>query len=198
MQIHPRLGCYFFLAEILTTLPISPDQPMADHCGKCTRCLTHAPPRPSSPLTDLTPAAAFPISRSNTKGRSLEFRRAIGDRIYGCDDCLAACPWNRFAAASSEIAFAARPFVHQWPLRDFLTLTDEAFWNSSATARSAASSALPSCAMSASRSAIPGRGVIFRSFKRPPKILIPSSPNTRRGRSLKSGCAGNPPRATAD
>ena len=56
-----------------------------------------------------------------------EFRRAIGDRIYGCDDCLAACPWNRFAAASSESAFAARPFVNQWLLRDFLTLTDETF-----------------------------------------------------------------------
>ena len=54
-------------------------------------------------------------------------RPLIGDRIYGCDDCAAACPWNRFAQASTETAFAAREFVHQWTLRDFLTLDDDGF-----------------------------------------------------------------------
>ena len=57
----------------------------------------------------------------------LEFRRALGARIYGCDDCLAVCPWNRFAVASREAGFAARAFVHDWLLRDFLALDDAAF-----------------------------------------------------------------------
>jgi epoxyqueuosine reductase len=56
-----------------------------------------------------------------------EFRRALGDRIYGCDECLEVCPWNRFAVASREQAFAARPFVAHWALRDFMGLDEEGF-----------------------------------------------------------------------
>ena len=128
VQIHPRLGCYFFLAEILTSLPLAPDQPMADHCGKCTRCLDACPTRAIIAPHQLDARRCISYLTIEHKGAIPdEFRRAIGDRIYGCDDCLAACPWNRFAAASSESAFAARPFVDQWLLRDFLTLTDETF-----------------------------------------------------------------------
>jgi epoxyqueuosine reductase len=57
----------------------------------------------------------------------MEFRRAIGDRIYGCDDCLEACPWNRFAQTSREISFQARTEIFAHRLRDFLAMDDEAF-----------------------------------------------------------------------
>ncbi len=128
VQIHPRLGCYFFLAEILTSLQLTPDQPMAGHCGKCTRCLDACPTQAIIAPHHLDARRCISYLTIEHKGSIPdEFRRAIGDRIYGCDDCLAACPWNRFATASSEAAFAARPFVHQWLLRDFLTLTDETF-----------------------------------------------------------------------
>ena len=130
VQIHPKLGCYFFLAEILTTLPLTPDQPMADHCGKCSRCLDACPTQAIIAPHQLDARRCISYLTIEHKGSIPdEFRRAIGDRIYGCDDCLAACPWNRFATASSEAALAARPFVHQWLLRDFLTLTDETFLN---------------------------------------------------------------------
>ena len=126
VQIHPKLGSCFFLAEILTTLPLTPDAPMRDHCGKCTRCITACPTQAITAPHRLDARRCISYLTIEHKGPiPLEFRRAIGDRIYGCDDCLAACPWNRFATASAEAAFAARPFVNQWPLRDFLTLTDD-------------------------------------------------------------------------
>ena len=128
VQIHPKLGCYFFLAEILTTLPLTPDPPMADHCGKCTRCITACPTAAIIAPHQLDARRCLSYLTIEHKGPiPIEFRRALGSRIYGCDDCLAACPWNRFAQASTEAAFAARPFVHQWPLRDFLSLTDATF-----------------------------------------------------------------------
>ena len=128
IQIHPRLGNYFFLAEILTTLELTPDPPMADHCGKCIRCITACPTAAIIAPRQLDARRCLSYLTIENKGPiPIEFRRALGSRIYGCDDCLAACPWNRFAKASTEAAFAARPFVHHWPLRDFLTLTDATF-----------------------------------------------------------------------
>ena len=128
LQIHPTLGCYFFLAEILTTLEIAPDRPLHDHCGKCTRCLTACPTQAITAPHQLDARRCLSYLTIEHQGPiPLEFRQALGDRIYGCDDCLAACPWNRFAQASRETAFAARPFVHQWPLRHFLALDPASF-----------------------------------------------------------------------
>ncbi|MDB6132212.1 MAG: Epoxyqueuosine reductase [Verrucomicrobiales bacterium] len=130
IQIHPRMGCYFFLGEILTTLAIAPDKPLADHCGKCMRCINACPTGAiTSPRhVDARRCVSY-LTIESKSAIPLEFRRAIGDRLYGCDDCLAACPWNRFAQDSREAAFATRPFVAQWSPRDFLTLTDDTFRN---------------------------------------------------------------------
>ena len=128
MLIHPKLGTWFFLAELLTTLDFAPDAPMADHCGKCTRCITACPTGAITAPQRLDARRCVSYLTIENKGPiPEEFRVAMGDRIYGCDDCLTACPWNRFAQASSESSFAAREFVHGWALRDFLALDDDGF-----------------------------------------------------------------------
>ncbi len=128
LQIHRRLGAFFFLAEIITTLDLEPDAPARDHCGKCTACLDACPTQAiTAPrrldarkcLSYLTIEHPGPIPE--------EYREALGDRIFGCDDCLAVCPWNRFAQTARETRLAARDYVRNTPLRDFLALTDAEF-----------------------------------------------------------------------
>lgn len=128
MLLHPRLGTWFFLAEILTTLEFSPDTPLPDRCGSCTRCLDACPTGALTGPHQLDARRCISYLTIELKGSiPEEFRPLIGDRIYGCDDCLTACPWNRFAHASREVAFAARHFVHEMALREFLALDDDSF-----------------------------------------------------------------------
>ena len=128
MQIHRRLGTWFFLAEILTTLELAPDEPFGDHCGKCTRCIDACPTQAITAPHNLDARRCISYLTIEHKGAiPEEFRQAIGARIYGCDDCLDACPWNRFAAVSREISFQARSSVFEKSLRDFLELDVEAF-----------------------------------------------------------------------
>jgi len=128
MQIHRRLGTWFFLADILTTLDLTPDAPIRDHCGSCTRCMTACPTQAITAPRQLDARRCVSYLTIEHKGPiPHEFRRAIGDRIYGCDDCLQACPWNRFASTSREASFHARESVFSMQMRDFLSLTDESF-----------------------------------------------------------------------
>jgi epoxyqueuosine reductase len=129
MQVHPRLGTWFFLAEILTTLEITPDNPLDNHCGNCTRCISACPTqaitRPHQ--LDARRCIAY-LTIEHTGPIPLEYRSAIGDHLYGCDACLEACPWNRFAQASHELAFHANSALFPPRTRDFLELdTDTAF-----------------------------------------------------------------------
>ena len=127
MLIHPKLGTYTFLAAILTTLELPPDEPMPDHCGKCTRCITACPTGAITGPRAVDARLCISYLTIENKGAIPEsLRPLLGDRIYGCDECLVVCPWNRFATAAGEARFAARDFVDM-PLRDFLSLDDEAF-----------------------------------------------------------------------
>ncbi len=130
MVLHESLGTWFFLAEILTTLELPPDVAAAPHCGKCTRCLDACPTgaisRDRPQHLDARRCISY-LTIEHKGSIPLEFRRAIGDRVYGCDDCLDACPWNRFATASREVAFQMRPTVASMRLRDFLGLDDDGF-----------------------------------------------------------------------
>jgi len=128
MQIHRRLGTWFFLAEILTTLDLRPDETFGDHCGKCTRCITACPTGAITAPHRLDARRCISYLTIEHKGAiPEEFRMAMGDRIYGCDDCLDACPWNRFAAESREASFHARDAVFKNRLHDFLELDDDGF-----------------------------------------------------------------------
>jgi epoxyqueuosine reductase len=121
-------GSWLFLGEIYTTLDLHPNAPEIDHCGTCSRCL------------DICPTKAFPAPYRLDARRCIsyltiehhgpipeEFRKPMGNRIYGCDDCLAVCPWNKFAAIHQEPAFAPRAELTAPKLADLAALDDAAF-----------------------------------------------------------------------
>lgn len=128
VQIHRKLGTWFFLAELLTTLEMDSDTPSSDHCGKCTACITACPTNAITAPRKLAATQCISYLTIEHKGSiPIKFRRAIGDRIYGCDDCLDACPWNRFANTAREASFHARKSIFSNSLRDFLDMTAEEF-----------------------------------------------------------------------
>lgn len=123
MGIHPQLGTWFFLSVILTTLEFAADKPLPDRCGRCTRCITACPTGAITAPYQLDARKCLSYLTIENKGPiPLEFRRALGDRIFGCDDCLDACPWNRFAVASRDARLQPRQEILSRPLRDFLAL----------------------------------------------------------------------------
>lgn len=128
MLLNRSLGTWFFLAEIFTTLELPPDPPQPARCGSCTSCIEACPTGAITAPHRLDARRCISYLTIELKGSiPLELRPLLGDRIYGCDDCLDACPWNRFAQVSREAAFAARPAVAQMRLRDFLALDDAKF-----------------------------------------------------------------------
>jgi epoxyqueuosine reductase len=128
MLISRQLGTWFFLAEILTTLDLLADAPEPDRCGTCTRCIDACPTAAITAPYQLDARRCISYLTIELKGSiPEEFRPLIGDRVYGCDDCLTACPWNRFAKESHETAFAMRESVAGMKLVDFLELDDDGF-----------------------------------------------------------------------
>ncbi len=126
--VSRQFGSWLFLGTIFTTLELPPDPPEADHCGNCRACI------------DICPTAAFPEPYRLDARRCIsyltiehkgpiprELRAAMGNRIYGCDDCLAVCPWNKFARAGREMKLATRDELRDPPLADLARLDDAAF-----------------------------------------------------------------------
>jgi epoxyqueuosine reductase len=128
MLIDERVGTWFFLAEILTTLDLPPDAPVVDRCGTCERCINACPTGAITAPHRLDARRCISYLTIELKDSiPLEFRPLIGNRIFGCDDCLEACPWNRFAHASRETAFSARRSTSGMLLREYLALNDTEF-----------------------------------------------------------------------
>ncbi|WP_411567122.1 tRNA epoxyqueuosine(34) reductase QueG [Roseovarius sp. 10] len=122
------LGNFFFLGAIFTTVPLEPDSPDVSHCGSCTACL------------DICPTKAFPAPYQLDARRCISYltiehkgpidpdlRSALGNRIYGCDDCLAVCPWNKFAQTATEMRYAPRDDLRAPNLAKLVQLDDQGF-----------------------------------------------------------------------
>ena len=128
MLIDPRLGTWFFLAEILTTLELPPDPPQRNRCGTCERCIKACPTGAITAPHRLDARRCISYLTIELKGSiPSDLRPLIGSRIFGCDDCLDACPWNRFAQRSRETAFSARRSTTGMLLREYLKLSDSEF-----------------------------------------------------------------------
>jgi epoxyqueuosine reductase len=126
--VSRRHGSWLFLGTLLTTLDLPPDPAEQDHCGSCRACL------------DVCPTAAFPAPYRLDARRCISYltiehkgpipralRPLIGNRIYGCDDCLAVCPWNKFAQAGHETKLAGRAALRAPPLAELAALDNTAF-----------------------------------------------------------------------
>jgi epoxyqueuosine reductase len=122
------LGSWFFLGSVLTTLEIEADTPETDHCGQCRRCQDACPTNAFPAPYKLDARHCISYLTIEHKGHiPREFRAPIGNRIYGCDDCLAVCPWNKFASATGETSFATRPGLEAPRLADLAKLDDAGF-----------------------------------------------------------------------
>lgn len=126
--ISRQLGNWFFLAEVLTTLPLEPDAPEKNRCGSCTRCLAACPTQAIRAPFDLDARRCLSYLTIELKGSiPTELRPAIGNRIFGCDDCLEVCPWNRFAREGNLMRRSARPDLAEMNLLELSALDDTAF-----------------------------------------------------------------------
>ncbi len=122
------LGSWFFIGSILTTAELVHDDAEADHCGSCRACLDICPTKAFDGPGRIDARRCISYLTIEHKGEiAEEFRAAIGNRIYGCDDCLAICPWNKFAEISREAKFAARTDLVEPALSDLLKLDDAGF-----------------------------------------------------------------------
>jgi epoxyqueuosine reductase len=126
--VSREFGSWLFLGSIFTTLDLAADTAEEDHCGQCSRCL------------DICPTQAFPAPYELDARRCIsyltieyhghiarEFRKPMGNRIYGCDDCLAVCPWNKFAQTAHEMALRPRGDLREPLLSEFVELDDKNF-----------------------------------------------------------------------
>ncbi len=126
--VSRRLGSWFFLGEIYTTLDLEADQPEEDHCGSCRACQDICPTRAFPEPYRLNALRCISYLTIEHKGHiAREFRYAMGNRIYGCDDCLAVCPWNKFATLAREHAFLPRAELTAPRLTDLAGLDDATF-----------------------------------------------------------------------
>lgn len=126
--ISRRLGNWIFLAEIISTIEVEPDPPEKNHCGSCVRCLAACPTQAITAPFQLDSRRCISYLTIELKGSiPVQFREAIGNRIYGCDDCLAVCPWNRFAREGALMRPHFRQDLQQPALLKLLALDDAGF-----------------------------------------------------------------------
>ena len=128
LVINRKAGSFFFLGEIYTDLPLVIDEPATAHCGSCTACQTICPTNAFVGPYQLDARRCISyLTIENKKAIPLEFRRAIGNRIFGCDDCQLICPWNKFARMHTEPDFTPRHSLNDTQLVDLFLWSEEVF-----------------------------------------------------------------------
>lgn len=126
--VSREFGSWLFIGSIFTTLDLPPDDAETDHCGQCHRCLDACPTDAFTAPYKLDARRCISYLTIEHKGHiPLEFRAPMGNRIYGCDDCLAVCPWNKFAQVAQETKFHARAELQDPALVELARLDDEQF-----------------------------------------------------------------------
>ncbi len=126
--VSREFGSWLFLGEIFTACELPPDPPETDHCGGCDACQNICPTQAFPAPYQLDARRCVSYLTIEHKGPiPAEFRAAIGNRVYGCDDCLAVCPWNKFARQTAELAFRPRAELTAPRLADLAMLDDAAF-----------------------------------------------------------------------
>jgi epoxyqueuosine reductase len=127
--LHPRLGTWLALGVIITSLELPPDAPLSDHCGSCTACLDACPTRAITAPYQLDARRCLAYLLIEHPGPiPEEFRAAVGNRLFGCDECLDVCPWNKWAQATRDAALTPRDYpdvraMLAWNETDFRTHT---------------------------------------------------------------------------
>ena len=126
--VSRNLGNWFFIGAIFTDLVIEPDKREVDHCGGCSKCLEACPTGAFVEPYKLDARKCISYLTIEHKGPvDLKLRRQIGNRIYGCDDCLAVCPWNKFAKKATELRYHAKINLNLQPLEELVVLSDGEF-----------------------------------------------------------------------
>jgi epoxyqueuosine reductase len=121
-------GSWLFIGSVFTTLELPPDAPESDHCGACRRCLDACPTAAFTAPYRIDARRCISYLTIEHKGHILEeFRGLMGNRIFGCDDCMAVCPWNKFATEAREVRFHARDQLQEPELSALARLDDAAF-----------------------------------------------------------------------
>jgi epoxyqueuosine reductase len=130
LLLSRQAGSWFFLGEIYTDLPLPADEPITDHCGRCRACLDSCPTGAIVAPHRLDARRCISYLTIELKGSIPEdLRPLVGNRIYGCDDCQLACPWNRFAPLTKDKGFAVRNGLDQATLVELFKWTQEEFEN---------------------------------------------------------------------
>ena len=126
--ISRELGNWFFLGVIFTTIELEPDNAYKDHCGSCRRCLDICPTNafPAPYQLDARKCISY-LTIEHKDSIPIQFRKQLGNRIFGCDDCLQICPWNKFAKESKEIRYHARSELKSPKLDMLVNLTEDKF-----------------------------------------------------------------------
>jgi len=128
LTINKEAGSYFFLGELFINLPLPVDQAVEENCGKCTACISICPTQAivEPYVVDARKCISY-LTIENDDAIPVIYRKAMGNRIYGCDDCQLVCPWNKYAEVTEEKDFFERQHMHNRSLLDLFKWTEDEF-----------------------------------------------------------------------